>query len=219
MPHLRLKEESATAGANNGLWGCVVTKGWFLRIFLSVFFSCRAAPLMEQPVNFHQNEKQWIGSLHNSSNGSVITWATMILFCVWVRSAQDPLQAFGCAVPTPSSPSLQTSVSVPSVLESCFGVFTLRNYLLSSACVSMSVMSWEGFSGVRVLALPGDASYAANHGVYLTDGQVSTRHFEWIKAWNPVLFALLYIVLRFTGSGEGHPLQGNYTGNPTSKKA
>ncbi|XP_075884780.1 L-fucose kinase [Nelusetta ayraudi] len=33
------------------------------------------------------------------------------------------------------------------------------------------VMSWEGFSGVRVLALPGDVSYAANHGVYLADGQ------------------------------------------------
>ncbi|KAM7002833.1 LOW QUALITY PROTEIN: L-fucose kinase [Tautogolabrus adspersus] len=33
------------------------------------------------------------------------------------------------------------------------------------------VLSWEGFSGVRVLALPGDVSYAANHGVYLTDQQ------------------------------------------------
>ncbi|XP_076027265.1 L-fucose kinase [Genypterus blacodes] len=32
-------------------------------------------------------------------------------------------------------------------------------------------LSWEGFSGVRVLALPGDVSYAANHGVYLTDPQ------------------------------------------------
>ncbi|XP_038138118.1 L-fucose kinase isoform X1 [Cyprinodon tularosa] len=36
------------------------------------------------------------------------------------------------------------------------------------------VLSWDGFSGVRVLALPGDVSYAADHGVYLTDpkGQV-----------------------------------------------
>ncbi|XP_074533055.1 L-fucose kinase [Halichoeres trimaculatus] len=33
------------------------------------------------------------------------------------------------------------------------------------------VLSWEGFSGVRVLALPGDVSYAANHGVYLSDQQ------------------------------------------------
>ncbi|KAF6722103.1 L-fucose kinase [Oryzias melastigma] len=32
-------------------------------------------------------------------------------------------------------------------------------------------LTWEGFSGVRVLALPGDVSYAANHGVYLTDLQ------------------------------------------------
>ncbi|XP_078139189.1 L-fucose kinase [Centroberyx gerrardi] len=37
------------------------------------------------------------------------------------------------------------------------------------------VLSWEGFSGVRVLALPGDVSYAANHGVYLTDQQGQVR--------------------------------------------
>lgn len=54
-------------------------------------------------------------------------------------------------------------------------------------------MSWEGFSGVRVLALPGDVSYAANHGVYLTDGQVGTRHFGWTR--NLVLLVVLYIVL------------------------
>ncbi|XP_072291330.1 L-fucose kinase [Eucyclogobius newberryi] len=30
-------------------------------------------------------------------------------------------------------------------------------------------LSWEGFSGVRVLALPGEITYAANHGVYLSD--------------------------------------------------
>ncbi|KAM3869804.1 L-fucose kinase [Diretmus argenteus] len=37
------------------------------------------------------------------------------------------------------------------------------------------VLSWEGFSGVRVLALPGDPSYAANHGVYLADHQGQVR--------------------------------------------
>ncbi|XP_041794358.1 L-fucose kinase isoform X2 [Chelmon rostratus] len=36
-------------------------------------------------------------------------------------------------------------------------------------------LSWEGFSGVRVLALPGDVSYAANHGVYLCDRQGQVR--------------------------------------------
>lgn len=35
-------------------------------------------------------------------------------------------------------------------------------------------MSWEGFSGARVLALPGDISYALSHGVYLSDKQVLT---------------------------------------------
>ncbi|XP_041651831.1 L-fucose kinase [Cheilinus undulatus] len=32
-------------------------------------------------------------------------------------------------------------------------------------------LSWDGFSGVRVLALPGEVSFAADHGVYLTDQQ------------------------------------------------
>ncbi|KAJ3596769.1 hypothetical protein NHX12_003170 [Muraenolepis orangiensis] len=35
--------------------------------------------------------------------------------------------------------------------------------------------SWEGFSGVRVLALPGDLSFAANHGVYLVDRQGTVK--------------------------------------------
>lgn len=37
------------------------------------------------------------------------------------------------------------------------------------------VMCWDGFSGVRVLALPGDVSYAADHGVYLTDSKGRVR--------------------------------------------
>ncbi|XP_058500712.1 L-fucose kinase [Solea solea] len=36
-------------------------------------------------------------------------------------------------------------------------------------------LSWDDFSGVRVLALPGDTSYAANHGVYLCDQQGQVR--------------------------------------------
>ncbi|XP_048886958.1 L-fucose kinase isoform X1 [Brienomyrus brachyistius] len=36
-------------------------------------------------------------------------------------------------------------------------------------------ISWEGFSGVRVVSLPGSVSYATNHGVYLTDGQDRVR--------------------------------------------
>ncbi|XP_061898617.1 L-fucose kinase [Entelurus aequoreus] len=37
------------------------------------------------------------------------------------------------------------------------------------------VLSWDSFSGVRVLALPGDVSYAVNHGVYLCDKQDHIR--------------------------------------------
>ncbi|XP_035981542.1 L-fucose kinase [Fundulus heteroclitus] len=36
-------------------------------------------------------------------------------------------------------------------------------------------LSWSGFSGVRVLAVPGDVSYAADHGVYLADSQGRVR--------------------------------------------
>lgn len=34
------------------------------------------------------------------------------------------------------------------------------------------MFSWDGFSGVQVVALPGDACFAVNHGVYLTDAEV-----------------------------------------------
>ncbi|XP_026094431.1 L-fucose kinase-like [Carassius auratus] len=33
------------------------------------------------------------------------------------------------------------------------------------------LISWDGFSGVRVVALPGDISFAVNHGIYLTDAE------------------------------------------------
>uniref|UniRef100_A0A669DP20 L-fucose kinase n=1 Tax=Oreochromis niloticus TaxID=8128 RepID=A0A669DP20_ORENI len=43
-------------------------------------------------------------------------------------------------------------------------------------CLNNQVsLSWDGFSGVRVLALPGDIIYAANHGVYLSDSQGRVR--------------------------------------------
>ncbi|XP_018608232.2 L-fucose kinase isoform X2 [Scleropages formosus] len=37
------------------------------------------------------------------------------------------------------------------------------------------VMSWDSFSGVRVVSLPSDVSYATRHGVYLTDEQDRVR--------------------------------------------
>uniref|UniRef100_A0A4W4DQI8 L-fucose kinase n=1 Tax=Electrophorus electricus TaxID=8005 RepID=A0A4W4DQI8_ELEEL len=36
-------------------------------------------------------------------------------------------------------------------------------------------MSWKDFSGVRVVSLPGDISFAAHHGVYLTDAEGGVR--------------------------------------------
>ncbi|XP_077425220.1 L-fucose kinase isoform X2 [Vanacampus margaritifer] len=36
-------------------------------------------------------------------------------------------------------------------------------------------LSWDGFSGVRAVAFPGDVSYAVHHGVYLSDGKGDVR--------------------------------------------
>lgn len=35
-------------------------------------------------------------------------------------------------------------------------------------------INWDGFQGVRVIAVPGSQAYARNHGVYLTDEEVSS---------------------------------------------
>ncbi len=51
-----------------------------------------------------------------------------------------------------------------------------------------TVISWDGFSGVRVVALPGDVSFAVNHGVYLTDAEVC----YWILGLFYFIIALLY---------------------------
>lgn len=35
-------------------------------------------------------------------------------------------------------------------------------------------IDWDGFQGVRVIAVPGSQTYARNHGVYLTNEQVGS---------------------------------------------
>uniref|UniRef100_A0A3Q2QVR9 Fucose kinase n=1 Tax=Fundulus heteroclitus TaxID=8078 RepID=A0A3Q2QVR9_FUNHE len=42
-------------------------------------------------------------------------------------------------------------------------------------CSTDMILTVPGFSGVRVLAVPGDVSYAADHGVYLADSQGRVR--------------------------------------------
>ena len=50
-------------------------------------------------------------------------------------------------------------------------MFNFLTFICVCVCVCVA-LSWEGFSGVRAVALPGDFSYAANHGVFLSDQQV-----------------------------------------------
>ncbi|XP_053497718.1 L-fucose kinase isoform X1 [Ictalurus furcatus] len=40
---------------------------------------------------------------------------------------------------------------------------------------SIPTVPWEDFAGVRAVSLPGDTSFAVNHGVYLTDAQGGVR--------------------------------------------
>ncbi|KAK3558219.1 hypothetical protein QTP86_013985 [Hemibagrus guttatus] len=40
---------------------------------------------------------------------------------------------------------------------------------------TMPAVLWEDFTGVRAVSLPGDVSFAVNHGVYLTDTQGGVR--------------------------------------------
>lgn len=81
-------------------------------------------------------------------------------------------------------PSLQTSKrTILKIRPDC--LFCRFSQWIMSLCVCVSAISWEGFSGARVLALPGDVSYAVNHGVYLPDQQVLT------------LFKLRFFLLSF----------------------
>ncbi|XP_050955156.1 L-fucose kinase isoform X2 [Labeo rohita] len=54
-----------------------------------------------------------------------------------------------------------------------------RSRLLFRPAVGLSVhkvISWDGFSGVRVVTLPGDVNFAVNHGVYVTDAETRVRN-------------------------------------------
>uniref|UniRef100_A0A3Q3XKC6 L-fucose kinase n=1 Tax=Mola mola TaxID=94237 RepID=A0A3Q3XKC6_MOLML len=55
----------------------------------------------------------------------------------------------------------------------------------------MILISWEGFSGARVLALPGDVSYAVNHGVYLPDQQGQVRDIIYKETQKQILQAVM----------------------------
>ncbi|XP_007235113.3 L-fucose kinase [Astyanax mexicanus] len=48
------------------------------------------------------------------------------------------------------------------------GVWVCSTDMILSLPTAQEI-SWEGFSGVRVVSLPGDVSFATKHGVYLTD--------------------------------------------------
>ncbi|XP_072587654.1 L-fucose kinase isoform X4 [Vulpes vulpes] len=52
------------------------------------------------------------------------------------------------------------------------GVWVCSTDMLLSVPLDPGI-SWDNFRGARVIALPGSMAYAQNHGVYLTDSQVS----------------------------------------------
>ncbi|TSK13521.1 L-fucose kinase [Bagarius yarrelli] len=56
---------------------------------------------------------------------------------------------------------------------------------------TMPEMQWEDFTGVRAVSLPGDMSFAVNHGVYLTDTQGGVRNIIYQGSEEKVSSALL----------------------------
>ncbi|KAM8892918.1 L-fucose kinase isoform 2-T2 [Spinachia spinachia] len=91
-----------------------------------------------------------------------------------------------CWLPAPEEPDhrVQAPVCCVDLLLDCLstnicpgsppGVWVCSTDMILNIPLDFT-LSWDGFCGVRVLALPGDASYAANHGVYLADPQGQLR--------------------------------------------
>ncbi|NXR14113.1 FUK kinase, partial [Semnornis frantzii] len=95
-------------------------------------------------------------------------------------SFDDCGRAFTCLpVEDPSAPAEALVCNLDSLLETmthrlCVGsppgVWVCSTDMLLTV-PSEPGINWDGFQGVRVIAVPGSQVYARNHGVYLTDEQ------------------------------------------------
>ncbi|NXA17357.1 FUK kinase, partial [Ibidorhyncha struthersii] len=100
-------------------------------------------------------------------------------------SFDDCGRAFTCLpVEEPAAPAEALICNLDSLLETmthrlCVGsppgVWVCSTDMLLTV-PSAPGIDWDGFQGVRVIAVPGSQAYARNHGVYLTDEQGLVRN-------------------------------------------
>ncbi|XP_009881572.1 PREDICTED: L-fucose kinase [Charadrius vociferus] len=100
-------------------------------------------------------------------------------------SFDDCGRAFTCLpVEEPGAPAEALVCNLDSLLETmthrlCVGsppgVWVCSTDMLLTV-PSAPGIDWDGFQGVRVIAVPGSQAYARNHGVYLTDEQGLVRN-------------------------------------------
>ncbi|KAL1247224.1 hypothetical protein QQF64_022600 [Cirrhinus molitorella] len=90
-----------------------------------------------------------------------------------------------CWMPVQRSDAVQGAVCCLDLLLDCLstkicagsppGVWVCGTDMILNI-PTQQLISWNGFSGVRVVALPGDVNFAVNHGVYLTDAETRVRN-------------------------------------------
>ncbi|XP_008580538.1 PREDICTED: L-fucose kinase [Galeopterus variegatus] len=85
--------------------------------------------------------------------------------CLPVETPQAPVEASVCNLDC-----LLDIMTHRLGLGSPPGVWVCSTDMLLSVPPNPGI-SWDGFRGARVVALPGSPAYALNHGVYLTDSQ------------------------------------------------
>ncbi|TRY65154.1 hypothetical protein DNTS_002035 [Danionella cerebrum] len=85
-----------------------------------------------------------------------------------------------CWMPVQRSNAVQGAVCCLDLLLDCLstkictgsppGVWVCSTDMILNI-PTQHLIRWDGFSGVRVVALPGDLEFAVNHGVYVTDAE------------------------------------------------
>ncbi|KAM6223797.1 L-fucose kinase [Rhynchocyon petersi] len=85
--------------------------------------------------------------------------------CLPVENPQAPVEAMVCNLD-----SLLDTMTHRLGPGSPPGVWVCSTDMLLSVPPNPGI-SWDGFRGARVIALPGSVAYARNHGIYLSDAQ------------------------------------------------
>ncbi|XP_061532357.1 L-fucose kinase isoform X2 [Phycodurus eques] len=99
--------------------------------------------------------------------GRDFPWSSCSRAFSWLP-AENPATALGVEAPVCCVDVLIRCLTQQVCPGSPPGVWVCSTDMMFSIPENFA-LSWDGFSGVRAVALPGDVSYAADHGVYLSD--------------------------------------------------